>query len=113
MAFFLRGKKRSEPPADILLVVSVFGLIRLSSYLSAASTSFITKTVYDQVNPPFVAAAVPGSFREFCNGTGFVNVLCSMGEFVYNVVFCVYYVVKIRNPLKCTIYGKFSMDPGQ
>lgn len=39
--FFLKGKHRASPPADILFFVSVFGLVRITSYLAAASIFFL------------------------------------------------------------------------
>lgn len=110
IAFLISGRKKLEPPSDILIMICGFGLIRMSSYICASSKVCLIKIVYDRIYPPIDNSPVPESFGQFCDGTGFVNVMCQLADVVYNVVFCIYYVVKIRNPLKCTLPSIFSLD---
>ncbi len=61
--------------------------------------------VYNTQNP-FIAGSVPDDFNNFCVGTGFLNIASELAQLIYNLVFCLYYINKIKNPLKCKKWFK-------
>lgn len=44
---------------------------------------------------------VPASFESFCLVTGYFYALSFCCIIIYNVVFCIYFIVQVRNTLKC------------
>jgi hypothetical protein len=53
------------------------------------------------VNPPDpMAENTPWSFRAFCMVTGIIHFTSELAPAVYNLTFCLYYAIKIRNTLK-------------
>jgi 1-phosphatidylinositol-4-phosphate 5-kinase len=58
-----------------------------------ASAIYVQKHRGDQLVPP-------ENWSRFCFGVGIVNIIGTMGVNVYNILFCVYIWVSIRNTLK-------------
>ena len=67
-------------------------------------------TVYDDVHP--VSDQLPSSYPAFCAVTGFLDVLCELSELLYVISFSLYYIRRIRNPLKGTSDNNQDGDVG-
>lgn len=54
--------------------------------------------VYNNLNP--TAQSVPASFHNFCQATGTIDVFSELSKVIATALFCLYYLSKIKNPLK-------------
>ena len=95
--FYIKFPGTREQPGDIILAIAVSQLFLIIGYLCTSIYNTYIPIDLNQIGPE---VPMPPSFSTFCTITGYMIVLSFCAEFLYNICFCVFFIVIIKNVLK-------------
>lgn len=90
--FYSKVPGTREQPGDIILGTTISQIFLVSSYLATV--------IYNSENPLSDSNNIHQTTPVFCSVTGYLIVLSFCAEFVYNISFCIFFIVIVKNVLK-------------
>lgn len=97
VVFYSCFRNTREQPGDIILGIAISQVFLIAGFLSTV--------VYNIMNPlpPIGSYNIPQSFETFCKISGYLIILPFCIEFIYNVSFCIFFIVTVKNVFKSKI----------